>query len=411
MALTRYSIPTKRQEEENIIMQKLTTNSADAIRTQHGNADLKEMVLQVYENSDMSALSETLLLGFPSIERVKIICSRNVDNRNRIDRRFWEAIGYALVNLQDLELANFSGDFPISSIALCLSQTDCRLERLLLHQIYFVSDDLEEDTAKLTEALRQHRHLKSFDLVGFFKSQQSEVSTGICSSFIDGISALPELEAVFVDSDRGLLDHGPFERLCQSTSLRKLHLRDVNFKNDGNILVARALEQNASLRELRLYNRQLQNREVTAWFQILRTHSSLEYFRLWTGYTTQTKNAELELARVLGNNTILKRCHFFHVNVGEEHVDRNGKAFAEMLENNTSLTNLTYSRCMTSLWWPKIKLYLELNTKGRRRLAEQFDTITRSEWMNVLVDSSDNVNHLFHFIRMNPLLCQASTQS
>jgi hypothetical protein len=103
----------------------------------------------------------------------------------------------------------------------------------------------------------------------------------------------------------------------------------------------------------------------------------------------------------------MKRCHFFHVDVGDEHVDRNGKAFADMLETNLTFTNITYSRCMTTKWWPKIKLYLDLNAKGRKRLTEEFDTISRSEWVEVLSGASDSLDYLFHFIRMNPLLCQS----
>lgn len=388
-------------------MLKLTTNSAGAIREQHGNADLKELVLQLHSRSDWTALDEALRLGFPSIKRVKVICSRDHRNQHREwgSASFWQSIG-TLGNLKDLELANFSGDFPVRLIASILEESACQLERLLLHQVYLITDRPDEELPKLTRAIQQQRNLKSFDLCGFFKMERHFLSTKICSAVVIGLSALPALESVFIDSDRGFLEHEPFEQLCQSSSLQKLHFRDVYFANGGNISIARALGSNSNLKELRLYNRQLQAKDISAFFQMLRSHVSLEYFRLWTRYTSETKDAELDLANALAENKTLKRCHFFHVDIGDEHVERNGKAFAAMLETNLTLTHMTYSRCMTSAFWPKIKLFLELNANGRRRLTEHFATMTRGEWVRLLSEATDKLDYLFHFLLLNPLICQ-----
>ncbi|CAB9504062.1 expressed unknown protein [Seminavis robusta] len=58
-----------------------------------------------------------------------------------------------------------------------------------------------------------------------------------------------------------------------------------------------------------------------------------------------------------------------------------------------------------------IEYYLKLNKLNRKHFVHRYEQVTAEEWISVLANAGSDLNSVFYFLRLNPLLCMGRANS
>jgi len=106
----------------------------------------------------------------------------------------------------------------------------------------------------------------------------------------------------------------------------------------------------------------------------------------------------LNTARALQHNKTLKVLGFhggITISSDIEHEFEKGLEF-----NNRTMENLFLpSSCYTEEWREKIDFFLQLNARGRQRLLEESESMTKQQWIEVFVNASHDISFIYYYMR------------
>lgn len=194
---------------------------------------------------------------------------------------------------------------------------------------------------------------------------------------------------------------------CTAKNVHDLYLYGLYLSGPQLASVGRAMEHNTSIRRLALEVFDMDHSSARVLADTLRTNDTLESFDLHIRDKMQpneTTSLEL-LAASLRDNTSLKSLELYNSKTVVQ--ERTERAFTEMLQTNTTLKalRLLEPRIERSNERANIDLLLRLNGRGRQRILEDMERISRSEWMDFLAQESYDDDFLYYYLRLNPLLC------
>jgi hypothetical protein len=236
---------------------------------------------------------------------------------------------------------------------------------------------------ELAEALVRSTALKEFRLI---KCRLTEETRKVCTldPLIQGLAKLPNLREIELSATKmsalGGLSTRSISQLFRSSSLVALSLRNFDLSEEAVLEIANSLLQHNVLNncdhhpthKLKESTRKCDHLKPTS----IQSHSS------------QVKH--LKLSGVGGAASMLAKPI--------------REAFHNVLESNYMLETLFLfdERNLQA----EIQFYLKLNRLGRSLLLERSHA-SQKEWIDILVQVSDDLDCLFYFLSMNPLLCSS----
>lgn len=202
---------------------------------------------------------------------------------------------------------------------------------------------------------------------------------------------------------RPTLELKGLQKLFQMPHLQEIRLHNFDFCDEHITVIANMVaEHNTHVKILELRLCDLEMSSEKALTRMLRKNRSLVEFQMEIPARLGWALDQfcLEMAQALEHNTTLKRLAFIGYDI-HEHVEQ---AFVEMTKTNCVLESMYY--CPTWKYHPaEMDLYLRLNKHGRYRLSHGYEGVSHEEWVQVLAKcDDDDIDCLYHFLQMNPLL-------
>jgi hypothetical protein len=172
--------------------------------------------------------------------------------------------------------------------------------------------------------------------------------------------------------------------------------------SDGNASrVFEALERNKSLKRLNL-SCDMGMKACISLSNALARNSTMEKIKLEID-DLESEEGCIRVSEGLENNT---RLNYFKLSGHMKDVNKVQEVFANMLLKNFSLETLL----VFNAWNPHMEFYLKLNQTGKRLLLRD-STASRENWIDALISTRNDLDCLFYFMSMNPILCMAVNNS
>lgn len=220
----------------------------------------------------------------------------------------------------------------------------------------------------LSSAMRPANNLRCLDVVRLEFSSSQDVE--IFSEVMAENHSLERFSSHRLTLAPGVTLDPLFETLQQLPNLRAVclsfdwDLRSSYVKDAASLVT---LCQSDSLQELKLWSRQLDDSCCVAIAQALRVNNTL-------------KTLDLQ-CQVIGNEGL--------------------EEIAKMMESNYTIESVRTTGRRLSLS-QQIELYVRLNRAGRILLIKE--DASKQEWVDTLIESKDDIDAVFYFIRSNPTL-------
>ena len=180
----------------------------------------------------------------------------------------------------------------------------------------------------------------------------------------------------------------------------RINVPDGSFLGDPLQCLCRALESNATLRELSIRC----PLDAAGGVALARALKSPTISRLEQLYIQlKNYNYAIPIAEALHTNRHLKSLELRVWTGG----DRSPllAAYETMVLRNPVIQELIIDNGRLGLT-PLIDFYLTLNLHDRRRLLERGDKLTKQAWIDFLVRLRPNLSGLFYTLSLNPTLCE-----
>lgn len=369
-------------------------------------------------------------------------------NANEI-RGLFEVLG-GIPSLQRLcfnSRSGFDGVVSVQALIFVLSRAT-RLASFAVSDLKL--EGTEQDWSQFAEQLQRAVYLKSFCIIECElstptppmadpgapgaaaaaaalvarpgSSTSSALATGGRNTPLDPmvmvLSILPSMEKVYLHSTRngglGDISSQAVGALLLSASLKVLKIRDFELKPDTVKSMARMLQVNPVLRDLKVgtmfgFDQNLAN----TFASMLESNTGLECLEM--GLSTMiTDQCAFTLARALKVNKGLKSFALTAEDNGSngmmmtQRVSKACKdAFVDMLRSNYVMENFVlFQRFPVK---PEFKLFVTLNKLGRGRLLQSEET-NLEQWIQALATVNDDLDALFYYVSINPDLCTLSLQ-
>ena len=394
--------------------------TADEIR-RINSADLRSLTLILNEDSDMEDLTEAIT-ELESVKRVVISCADEDEppwGLGELEALF-VAIGQ-LPKLQTLKLKHVGYDeenpFCITLLTdLLFGNADhSSIQGIHLQDCGLLNDGGQfREYAEFAERLKGQSQLKRFKVESCSISDDPTDACLAMNYIVDALSYLPNVidvafEVEEEEGELGKLESEALSRLCRSRTLHTLRLDGFELNDECLVSVADALKSSPSIKKLNMDFYGDTKQGCKAFAEMLQVNESLEQIRFEAGYDFNVLGFLFDIADALTINTSIKDATFYGF---DEIISSGGGggelAFAKMLEVNDVLQGLVLSGDAghySGEYRPTIDFYLRLNKRGRRQLAEEFESTSRGDWIKVFADCSLDLDCLFYFLKMNPLLC------
>jgi hypothetical protein len=233
------------------------------------------------------------------------------------------------------------------------------------------------------------------------------------------LSILPCMEKVYLHSTRsgglGEISSQAVGALLLSVSLKVLKIRDFDLGADTVKAMARMLQMNPVLKDLKVGT-------------LVDFHmSSASAFASMLEHNTGLECLEVGLSKMISDDCAATLAKSLKVNKGlksfaliaEDGSNGNGmmmtqkvskpckEAFVDMLRSNYVMENFVlFQRFPVK---PEFKLFVTLNKLGRGRLLQAEETNV-AQWIQALATVNDELDALFYYMSINPDLCTLALQ-
>lgn len=232
------------------------------------------------------------------------------------------------------------------------------------------------------------------------------------------LSILPSMEKVYLHSTRsgglGEISSQAVGALLLSASLKVLKIRDFELGADTVKSMARMLQVNPVLRDLKVGTMiDFHSGSASAFASMLESNTGLECLEM--GLSTMiSDDCAKTLARALKVNKGLKSFALTAEDSGSngmmmtQKVSKSCKgAFVDMLRSNYVMENFVlFQRFPVK---PEFKLFVTLNKLGRGRLLKS-EEADLEQWIQALATVNDDLDALFYYVSINPDLCTLSLE-
>lgn len=345
---------------------------------------------------------------------------QNKSNREAL-LNFWETLG----KIPTLRRISITGPasrmcaFDVSNLALLLNYAhQCTM--LCIGRVNVKGN--ENDFHELAAAIQQHPKLQEVCLSGNILFGGEDSVAGGQETLAKALSMTPTLRTVQL-SGIGIareprLTKQSLKLLFLSPYLKKLHLYDFSLTDEDIIVMEQTTLLNKTvchLKELRLSCCELGASGMYALSRLLSNTKSLEILHLWVSHFREMQGSIDVSYGALAN--ALGRSPIRDVRIITAPKEQNmifspesQQMFCRMLHDNYCLEYLRVP-CLPR-YQREINFYLKLNNLGRRRLLsiQQDHNLSlyteKKEWMNALIASRHDIRCLYHFLSMNPSICQ-----
>ncbi|CAB9502095.1 expressed unknown protein [Seminavis robusta] len=299
----------------------------------------------------------------------------------------------------------------------------------------------EQDWSQFAEQLQRSVYLKSFCIIECELSAPSAAAAaeggapaalmpprggvnGIGGSktpldpMVMVLSILPCMEKVYLHSTRtgglGEISSQAVGALLLSASLKVLKIRDFDLGADTIKAMARMLQVNPVLKDLKVGTMvDFQMASAVAFATMLEHNSGLECLEVGLSKMISDECAAT-LAKSLKVNKGLKSFALIAEDSGGNGMMMTQKvskpckdAFVDMLRSNYVIENFVlFQRFPVK---PEFKLFVTLNKLGRGRLLQAQET-NLEQWIQALATVNDDLDALFYYMSINPDLCKLALQ-
>ena len=398
------------------------TLTAAAIVENRDPPQLPEGTLSVFElsldaSSDITGLTGAVRSLSPSVEEVRVDIYNSFTSRWREEGvgNLFEVLGGVphLLKVEFYGLRIFPYMMPISMAERTLSRAT-NLEEFSLVGINLTCARPVE-FQQFSNTLRRHLSLKVFGLDNC-RLRHERAGPTLDEAIVAALVEIPSLEKVVIRAMEasmwGTLSCSSVASLCSSTTLKNLEL--FVFSNCGSSFLkemARTLIEHKD-------TTQLQDVSISGCLggvkgadlisQMIRINKKLKSLELHLRERSEEDDEAgiVKLSVALAKNKTLEKFQLHGA------TDKGGsietrKAYLQMLQTNYTLLH-GIQVFHPGFLRPDNELYLKLNQVGRGRLLENFNA-DKKEWVDTLVEVSDDIDCLFYLVRTNPLLCVASS--
>lgn len=253
-----------------------------------------------------------------------------------------QTVGDSMPSVEKLMIFDHGREgFAMEALASAMS---VNLKALDIVRLEFLS---MEDMKNFAEVIREHKSLERFS------SHRLTLANGVTlDPLFEVLHALPHLKAVCLSFDWDLRE--PYVKSADSFS---------------------TLCKSASLQELKLWSRQLDDSCCVAIARALRVNTTL-------------KTIDLQ-CQVIGNEGL--------------------EEISTMMEMNYTIENVKTGTGRRASLANKIDMYSRLNRVGRFLLVKE--QASKAEWIEKLIEGIEDFDAVFYFIRSNPLLLSMDQQT
>lgn len=346
-------------------------------------------------------------------------------------RGLFEVLG-AIPSLQRLcfnSRSGFDGVISVQSLIYVLSRAT-RLASFAVSDLKLEGTD--QDWAQFAEELQRAVYLRSFCIIECELSRPpvlegaGALAALVAASSSDSpkfpldpmvmvLSILPGMEKIYLHSTRsgglGVISSQAVGALLLSGSLKVLKIRDFVLRADSIKAMARMLQVNPVLKDLKVGTMSdFKMASAVAFAAMLESNSSLECLEMGLSAMVDDDCAST-LAKALKVNKGLKS---FALTADDSDNTSNAVAltqkvsktckdsFVDMLRSNYVMENFVlFQRFPVK---PEFKLFVTLNKLGRGRLLQNEET-NMEQWVHALATVNDDLDALFYYVSINPDLC------
>jgi hypothetical protein len=384
------------------------------------NGTVKEIVVYTdetflprFQPHEIRGLLE-VLGGIPSLQRLCFNSRSGFDGVVSV-----QALIYVLSRAT--RLASFAvSDLRLTGSAQDWSQFAAQLQRTVYLKSFCIIECelvLTQTAANAVVAAAVARHLPGADVGEISISNTINPLNESCplDPMVMVLSVLPCMEKVYLHSTRsgglGKISSQAVGALFLSTSLKVLKIRDFDLGPDAVQSMARMLQVNRVMKDLKVGTMsQFNGAAADAFASMLEINDTLECLEMGLSSMISDECA-ITIARSLKSNRGLKSFA-----LTEEKSDRNTaqaitpvckEAFVDMLLANYVLENFVlFQRFPVK---PEFKLFVTLNKLGRGRLLQSED-YSSERWIQALATVNDDLDALFYYVSINPDLCTLALQ-
>ena len=366
---------------------------------QHGPV----LKLELNQNTKRSAIAKALYQN-KTVESVSIFIQEkffvDVDPNNL--HNLFRAIG-SLPRLTSLTLYSYGEKIDVFPTTLLTDVVSVAAKLEVLTLFFLELGGTTVSFEPFEEAIRMHPCLREFKLencrLGDFL-----LNSLTADRFVNTLSTLPNLERVELSASQmgylGVITPRSLEIFAARTeNLQSLSLINLVFDNDHICALSRALRHNKELTQLTMSVDPAYNTKLPA---LLATAEHLEYVKLIFP-TLDNESFLIKIAKGLSKSESITRLEL----EGELSTRMSLKAqqaFVAVLDKRTDVEHLDVPITNRSLR-KKVRLFLKLNNTGKRHIMRDPNS-TRYEMVKALAHVRNDLDCLFYFLRMKPVLCE-----
>lgn len=374
--------------------------------------------LSLDASSDIAGLTVAIRSLSSSVEEVRVDIYNSFTSRWEEEgvRNLFQVLG-DVPHLQKIEfygLRIFPYVMPITMAERTLSRATTLQEFSLVGVNLTASSDPSE-FQHFSTTLRQHPSLKVFGLDNC-RLRDERTGPTLDEAIVAALVEIPSLEKVIIrameTSMWGTLSCSSVASLCSSTTLKNLEL--FVFSNCGSSFLnemARTLIEHKDVSQLEEVSISgclggVKGAQMIS--KMIRTNTKLKSLELHLRERSEEEDeaAIIDLSTALGKNKSLEKFQL-HGATNKGGSVETRKAYLHMLQSNYSLVH-GVQVFHPGFLRPHNELYLKLNQVGRGRLLGDVNN-EKKEWVNTLVQVTDDIDCLYYLLHTNPLLCEVSS--
>jgi len=336
------------------------------------------------------------------------------------------------VSFENLGSDDHEVPFPLDFLTAGMIQASGRLESLVFDRCSMAGT--EEDTTEFTEFIENLVCLRCLEIVNNFCIFVEDEPINL-DDLLSAISKLPLIESVelltYSWEEPGyptqFASSHPIRQLISSQNLKELTVGNFHLKNEGLKDILQALHSNTNLRKLVIH---FASTEETSSLKALKlltkamlANTTLEVLKLeFDECCPNIDSFLMNMAEALAKNTV-SALHKFKVTAPVYYGAKVEQAFLKTLrDSNFTLKKLDFDTALPDddedegfivvgllgSRRSEMDLYLRLNGRGRKYIMNNIAYVTREKWVDTYATLSNDLDGLFHYLRMNPIMCQVS---
>lgn len=407
-------------------------DSLQYIQNEWRDNNQEEYDIKLFDDYDDEWLDDLIgvIRSNTSAKKVTIACDYTHSHWNFAEhgrgQNFFQAIA-GLSNLEHLTLSGFDDvggggwNFPISILTLILENIGSRLTKLQL--IGVTLRGAIADFRAAGDVLRGVPQLQELSICGYLEDSLKQ-STDAVALLLRGVAQLPNLTKFYMKAmgpnELGQLDPNVLQLVFQNPRLVQVKFDLFEMNVECLQAVFNGIQQciDSQLNDLQLSacTGLWHPSNVASVSRMIRTNATLERLFLRVNVVSGEETIALpflnEMANALQSKTTtrLKRLTLKNFNRKKVKI-ASEKHWAQLVtaaEHNYSLEQLRLledfllpSKTLT----PKVGLYLKLNGLGRGKFFRK-RVIRKCDWIAQFAHVNDDLDALFYFLSLNPLLCQ-----